>query len=159
MLCSLQIRAPDISWTAHTAHGSSLCSQGCSGLWVFSSLIVQNKKYHRFIALLLPKHRHFNSFQKGQELQRVMEAVRSFNTALLSLQTRQESSRTVRTSWSIFRCFLFFDICYLLSGITLIIMAFTQEETEGTNYDNREVMIMSGAGFGIFATISALCNR
>ena len=36
---------------------------------------------------------------------------------------------------------------------------FTQEETEETNYDNREVMIMSGAGFGIFATISALCNR
>jgi len=87
-----------------------------------------------------------------------METVRSFNTALLSLHTRQESSRTVRTSWSIFRCFLFFDICYLLSGITLIIMAFTQEETEETNYNNREVMIMSGAGFGIFATISALCN-
>jgi len=88
-----------------------------------------------------------------------METVRSFNTALLSLHTRQESSRTVRTSWSIFRCFLFFDICYLLSGITLVIMAFTQEETEETNYNNREVMIMSGAGFGIFATISALCNR
>ena len=88
-----------------------------------------------------------------------METVRSFNTTLLSLHTRQESSRTVRTSWSIFRCFLFFDICYLLSGITLIIMAFTQEENEETNYNNREVMIMSGAGFGIFATISALCNR
>ena len=89
-----------------------------------------------------------------------MEGLRSLNSALLSFHTRQESSRTVRTSWSIFKCFLFFDVCYLLSGITLMVMGlkdglfFEKDDTE-----EKKLLVMSGVGLGMFATVSAMCNR
>ena len=65
----------------------------------------------------------------------------------------------LRTSWSIFRCLLFFDVWYLLSGIALMILAITDAETVAGNAADKFTMIISGAGFGIFATVSALCNR
>ena len=65
----------------------------------------------------------------------------------------------LRTSWSIFRCLLFFDVCYLLSGIALMILAITDAETVAGSAADKFTMIISGAGFGIFATVSALCNR
>merc|ERR1711971_464203 len=87
-----------------------------------------------------------------------MEGFRGLNSALASFHTRHENSRMLRTSWSIFRCLLFFDVCYLLSGIALMILAITDAETVAGNAADKFTMIISGAGFGIFATVSALCN-
>ena len=49
-----------------------------------------------------------------------MESVRNISGALTAIHSADESGKTVRTSWSILRCFLFFDICYLMSSVTLI---------------------------------------
>ena len=81
-----------------------------------------------------------------------MDTVRDLSSALWSLRTSQEAARLLRTSLSLLRCFLFFDICYLMSSVTLIVMALTSDK------ENSE-MILCGGAFGIFATISAMCNR
>ena len=64
---------------------------------------------------------------------------------------------------SISRCFLFFDVCYLLSGVTLMAMALTDTAVGvaegGATVGDKYTLIISGAGFGIFATVSAMCNR
>ena len=64
---------------------------------------------------------------------------------------------------SISRCFLFFDVCYLLSGVTLMAMALTDTAVGvaegGATIGDKYTLIISGAGFGIFATVSAMCNR
>merc|ERR1712032_150455 len=41
-----------------------------------------------------------------------MDTVRDLSSALWSLRTSQEAARLLRTSLSLLRCFLFFDICY-----------------------------------------------
>ena len=66
---------------------------------------------------------------------------------------RHQASRILRTTHLLIRCFLFFDICYLLSGISLIVMALTEQ------FANKEKMILFGGLFGVFASVSALCNR
>ena len=68
-------------------------------------------------------------------------------------------SRMLRTSWSIFRCLLFFDVCYLLSGIALMVLALADAETVAGGAADKFTLIIAGAGFGLFATVSALCNR
>merc|ERR1711973_724791 len=80
-----------------------------------------------------------------------METVRNISGALTAIHSAEEAVKTIRTSWSILRCFLFFDICYLMSSVTLIVMALTSDK------ENSE-MILCGGAFGIFATISAMCN-
>ena len=82
----------------------------------------------------------------------VMESVRNLSGALTAIHSAEESGKTIRTSWSILRCFLFFDVCYLMSSVTLIVVTLTSDE------ENSE-MILCGGAFGIFATISAMCNR
>jgi len=47
---------------------------------------------------------------------------------------------------------LFFDICYLIAGLTLIVLALTDQMAD----KNR--MIMVGGFFALFASISAMCN-
>jgi len=81
-----------------------------------------------------------------------METLRDLSTALWTLRSNQESARVLRTTNSLLRCFLFFDICYLISGIALITMALTNQ------IENRDKMIMFGGLFGVFASISALVN-
>ena len=68
-------------------------------------------------------------------------------------RSRHQASRILRTTHLLLRCFLFFDICYLLSGISLIVMALTEQ------FANKEKMILFGGLFGVFASVSALCNR
>jgi len=87
-----------------------------------------------------------------------MEGLRGLNSALVSFHARHENSRMLRTSWSIFRCFLFFDVCYLLSGVALMILAITDAESVAGTVTDKFSMIVSGAGLGMFATLSALCN-
>ena len=82
------------------------------------------------------------------------------NTALLSFHSRQESSRIVRTSWSIFKCFLFFDVCLLLSGITLMVMGLKDGLFfEKDDIEEKRLLVMSGVALGMFATVSSMCNR
>jgi len=83
-----------------------------------------------------------------------MEALGNLNNALWSFHTRQETSRTVRTSWSIFRCLLFFDMIILMSGVALMVMALVN----AGKYEELETMILGGASLGLFATVSAMCN-
>jgi len=81
-----------------------------------------------------------------------LETLRDLSSALWTIRSNQEATRVLRTTNSLLRCFLFFDICYLISGIALITMALTNQ------LDNRDKMIMFGGLFGVFASISALCN-
>merc|ERR1712154_90553 len=101
------------------------------------------------------RRRHFCSYLVGldciEDRPLVMESVRNLSGALTAIHSAEEAVKTIRTSWSILRCFLFFDICYLMSSVTLIVMALTSDK------ENSE-MILFGGAFGIFATISAMCN-
>jgi len=81
-----------------------------------------------------------------------METLRDLSSALWTIRSNQESARVLRTTNSLLRCFLFFDICYLISGIALITMALTNQ------FENRDKMIMFGGLFGVFASVSALVN-
>lgn len=81
-----------------------------------------------------------------------MESIRNLSSALWTIRTTQESAKILRTTYSLLRCFLFFDICYLIAGITLITMALTNQIAE------RERMVLCGGFFGLFASLSAMCN-
>jgi len=82
-----------------------------------------------------------------------METLRDLSSALWSIRTHQEAARVLRTTNSLLRCFLFFDVCYLISGVALITLALTSQVDTG-----RDTMIMYGGIFGVFASVSALCN-
>lgn len=47
---------------------------------------------------------------------------------------------------------MFFDLCYLITGISLITVGLTN------NPENKEKMIMLGGIFGVLASLSATCN-
>jgi len=79
--------------------------------------------------------------------------MRDLSTALWSLRTSQEAARLLRTSLSLLRCFLFFDICYLIGGITLISMALSNQMQD---QDNR--MVFAGGLLTLFGSLSAMCN-
>jgi len=81
-----------------------------------------------------------------------MESIRNLSSALWTIRTTQESAKILRTTYSLLRCFLFFDICYLIAGITLITMALTNQ------IDERDRMVLCGGFFGLFASLSAMCN-
>merc|ERR1712058_65714 len=82
-----------------------------------------------------------------------MESMRDLSSALWSLRTNQEAARLLRTSLSLLRCFLFFDICYLIGGITLISMALSNQMEDR---DNR--MVLAGGLLTLFGSLSAMCN-
>ena len=83
-----------------------------------------------------------------------MDTVRDLSSALWSLRTSQEAARLLRTSLSLLRCFLFFDICYLIGGITLISMALSNQVND---QENR--MVFAGGLLTLFGSLSAMCNR
>jgi len=88
-----------------------------------------------------------------------MEALGNLNSTLWNFHARQETSRVVRTSWSIFRCLLFFDVIYLMSGVALMVMGLCNDDwLIDDNFVKLQTMILSGASLGIFATVSAMCN-
>ena len=59
-----------------------------------------------------------------------MEAVRDLTSTLWTIRTNQETTRIYRTTQSLLRFFLFFDICYLISGIALVTMALANQMEE-----------------------------
>jgi len=68
------------------------------------------------------------------------------------MMTQTEGAKILRASTSLIRCMMFFDLCYLITGISLITVGLTNE------YAARQEMIYLGGAFGIAASISALCN-
>merc|ERR1712080_765457 len=90
----------------------------------------------------------------GSEQQVVsMDTVRDLSSALWTLRTSQEAARLLRTSLSLLRCFLFFDICYLIGGITLMSMALSNQVND---QENR--MVFAGGLLTLFGSLSAMCN-
>merc|ERR1712181_94656 len=89
----------------------------------------------------------------GEQQVATMDTVRDLSSALWSLRTSQEAARLLRTSLSLLRCFLFFDICYLIGGITLISMALSNQVKD---QDNR--MVFAGGLLTLFGSLSAMCN-
>jgi len=81
-----------------------------------------------------------------------MDALRDLTSTLWTIRTTQETARVLRTTQSLLRFFLFFDICYLISGIALVTMALTNQ------LENRSEMVLYGGLFGLFASVSAICN-
>merc|ERR1712002_475556 len=65
-----------------------------------------------------------------------IETLRDLSSALWTIRTNQEAARVLRTTNSLLRCFLFFDICYLISGIALITMALTNQ------LEHKDMLIM-----------------
>jgi len=82
-----------------------------------------------------------------------LETLRELSSALWSLRTNQEASRVLSTTNRLLRCFLFLDVCYLISGVALITLALTSQMDS-----ERGTMIMYGGILGVFASVSALCN-
>merc|ERR1712158_228056 len=96
-----------------------------------------------------------NSPTRGHKMQRpsvTMEAVRDLTSTLWTIRTNQETARIFRTTQSLLRFFLFFDICYLISGIALVTMALANQ------MEDRNRMVVYGGLFGLFASVSAICN-
>lgn len=81
-----------------------------------------------------------------------METLRGLSQTLWTIRANQEAAKILRTTTSLLRCFLFFDICYLVAGIALITMGLMD------NNFNKSNIIMFGGLFGVFASLSALCN-
>jgi hypothetical protein len=79
-------------------------------------------------------------------------ALRDLSAALWTLRSHQESAKILRTTTSLLRCFLFFDICYMVAGIAMIMVGMTSE------YYDRDWMLLLGGFFGAFASISSACN-
>merc|ERR1712226_1013638 len=82
-----------------------------------------------------------------------MDTMRDLSSALWTLRSSQEAARLLRTSLSLLRCFLFFDICYLIGGITLISMALANQMQE-----QHAEMIRVGGVLTLFGSLSAMCN-
>ena len=80
--------------------------------------------------------------------------MRDLSSALWTLRSSQEAARLLRTSLSLLRCFLFFDICYLIGGITLISMALANQMQE-----QHAEMVKVGGVLTLFGSLSAMCNR
>ena len=80
------------------------------------------------------------------------EALRDLSAALWTLRSHQELAKILRTTTSLLRCFLFFDICYMVAGIAMIMVGMTSE------YYDRDRMLLLGGFFGAFASISSACN-
>jgi hypothetical protein len=79
-------------------------------------------------------------------------ALRSLSSTITSIQTNTQGAKMIRASMSLLRCMMFFDLCYLITGISLITVGLANE------YYNRDRMIILGGAFGAAATISAICN-
>ena len=73
-------------------------------------------------------------------------ALRDLSAALWTLRSHQESAKILRTTTSLLRCFLFFDICYMVAGIAMIMVGMTSE------YYDRDWMLLLGGFFGAFAS-------
>lgn len=71
---------------------------------------------------------------------------------LILFSNTDEPSRILRGTLSVLRCFFFFDLCMLLSGIGMILLAVTN------NIDQKKNFIVSGGAMGFFASTSALVN-
>merc|ERR1712088_668764 len=98
------------------------------------------------------QHRHLGSNTTNMSSSSTLNTIRNITSTIWSIRSRHQASRVLRTTHLLLRCFLFFDICYLLSGISLIVMALTDQ------FANKEKMILLGGLFGVFAPVSALCN-
>ena len=62
-------------------------------------------------------------------------------------------ARILRSTMQLLRCFLFFDVCWVISGISLIVMAFSHQLGH-----SKERLIMLGGIIGVYASTSALVN-
>ena len=51
-----------------------------------------------------------------------------------------------------FRCFLFFDICYTLACMAMLVVGMTSE------FYDRDRMLLLAAIFGSFSALSSVCN-
>jgi len=80
------------------------------------------------------------------------DVLQDLSSRFLSMQRSQEAVRVLGVTSSLLRCFLFFDICYLITGVALITMALAD------HLEHKERMLMLGGFFGVFASLSALVN-
>merc|ERR1711971_904659 len=83
---------------------------------------------------------------------KVMEGVLRDISSIIT-RNNDESIRIYRGTVSLLRCFIFFDVCWLLSGIALIVMALTSNV-----YPSKEKVIIFGGVIGAYASLSAFVN-
>ena len=81
-----------------------------------------------------------------------LSALRALTSTITNIQTNTHGAKMLRASISLLRCMMFFDLCYLITGISLITVGLTND------YFNRERMIILGGAFGAAASVSAICN-
>jgi len=78
--------------------------------------------------------------------------LRNLSSTLTNIRNVTEANKIIRVSASMIRCMMFFDLCSLITGISLLTVGLTN-----SSY-NKERMIVLGGAFGIVASISATCN-
>lgn len=78
--------------------------------------------------------------------------LRELSSTLSTIRTQSQGAKVLRASTSLLRCMMFFDLCYLITGISLISLGLTND------YYNKERMIVLGGVFGVAASLSAMCN-
>ena len=81
-----------------------------------------------------------------------LSALRALTSTITNIQTNTHGAKMLRASISLLRCMMFFDLCYLITGISLITVGLTND------YFNRERMIILGGAFGAAASVSVICN-
>merc|ERR1712062_942374 len=67
-----------------------------------------------------------------------LNIIRNITSTIWSIRTRHQASRVLRTTHLLLRCFLFFDICYLLSGISMLMVFLLMELGRSLYFDRAE---------------------
>jgi len=90
--------------------------------------------------------------REGESRRGEVRSIRELTSTLSTMRAQSEGGRVLRASCSLIRCMMFFDLCYLITGISLITVGLSN------NPANKERMIMLGGLFGVLASLSATCN-
>jgi len=70
---------------------------------------------------------------------------------LLAIRASEESAHILKATLCLLKCFFLLDVCYLLAGISMIVMAHS-------NHTSNNDLVLCGGLFGLFAAMSAMCN-
>ena len=74
------------------------------------------------------------------------------SAALVSLPPSEESAQILRSTVWLLKCLLVLDLSYLLSGVSIMVMAHSHTLPD-------KDMVFFGVLLGLFAALSAMCNR
>ena len=75
-----------------------------------------------------------------------------YSSTLITLPPSEESAQILRSTLWLLKCLFVLDIAYLLSGVSIIVMAHSHTLPD-------KDLVFLGVLLRLFAAMSALCNR